>query len=71
MGIKWKNSEINKKNIIKGGSYKGILLILLCAAIAATAMCCAYPLFRNRATEHIQMYINEVQNEKQKEVMYR
>lgn len=70
MGIKWKNSEINKKNIIKGGSYKGILLILLCAAIAATAMCCAYPLFRNRATEHIQMYINEVQNEKQKEVMY-
>ena len=70
LGIKWKNSEINKKNIIKGGSYKGILLILLCAAIAATAMCCAYPLFRNRATEHIQMYINEVQNEKQKEVMY-
>ncbi|OUP19476.1 hypothetical protein B5F29_09090 [Lachnoclostridium sp. An196] len=42
MAIKWKNS-----------SGKGILAVILCAALAAAAMCAVYPYFREKAQKNI------------------
>ncbi len=42
LAIKWKNNSV-----------KGILLVLVCAMLASTAMCNAYPLFRSRAQKSI------------------
>ncbi len=64
LDIKWKSSEIKKSSL------RGILLVLLCAAIASTMMCCAYPFFRNRAAENINRSVSELQDERQKEVIY-
>ena len=52
LAIKWKNNSV-----------KGILLVLVCAMLASTAMCNAYPVFREKA----QANITEV---KQKPVSY-
>ncbi len=38
LAIKWKNNSV-----------KGILLVLVCAMLASTAMCNAYPMFREKA----------------------
>ena len=42
LAIKWKNN-----------SAKGILLVLVCAMLASTAMCNAYPMFREKAQANI------------------
>ncbi|RGD95591.1 sensor histidine kinase [Clostridiaceae bacterium AM27-36LB] len=42
MAIKWKNNSV-----------KGILLVLVCAMLASTAMCNAYPVFREKAQANI------------------
>ena len=38
LAIKWKNNSV-----------KGILLVLVCAMLTSTAMCNAYPMFREKA----------------------
>lgn len=48
MDIKWKNN-----------SAKGLLLIMVCAMIASTIMCNAYPFFRNQAEKNIEAYKKE------------
>lgn len=70
MGIKWKNSETTKENFTIGNSVKGILLILLCTAIAATAMCSAYPYFRGRAAKNIQSRMEEYGKTQEEEATY-
>ena len=42
LAIKWKNNSV-----------KGILLVLVCAMLASTAMCNAYPVFREKAQANI------------------
>ena len=42
LAIKWKNNSV-----------KGILLVLVCAMLASTAMCNAYPMFREKAQANI------------------
>ena len=42
LAIKWKNNSV-----------KGILLVLVCAMLASTAMCSAYPVFREKAQANI------------------
>ncbi|MDY4545386.1 MAG: HAMP domain-containing sensor histidine kinase [Candidatus Choladocola sp.] len=42
MAIRWKNNSV-----------KGILLVLVCAMLASTAMCNAYPVFREKAQANI------------------
>ena len=42
LAIKWKNNSV-----------KGILLVLVCAMLARTAMCNAYPMFREKAQANI------------------
>lgn len=58
MAIKWKNSN------------KGILLVLMWAAIAATVMCSAYPLFRGRAKEILAEHGKEYGKEQGEEPVY-
>lgn len=43
LAIKWKNNSV-----------KGILLVLVCAMLASTAMCNAYPMFREKARENLE-----------------
>lgn len=43
MAIKWKNS-----------SGKSLLIVVLCAAVASTAMCAVYPYFREKAQKNIE-----------------
>ena len=54
---------------LKGG-VKGILLVLMWAAIAATVMCCAYPLFRGRAKAILAEYEKEHTDEQEAEAVY-
>ena len=42
LAIKWKNNSV-----------KGILLVVVCAMLASTAMCNAYPVFREKAQANI------------------
>ena len=42
LAIKWKNNSV-----------KGILLVLVCAMLASTAMCNAYPMFREKSQANI------------------
>ena len=42
LAIKWKNNSV-----------KGVLLVLVCAMLASTAMCNAYPVFREKAQANI------------------
>ena len=42
LAIRWKNNSV-----------KGILLVLVCAMLASTAMCNAYPVFREKAQANI------------------
>ena len=42
LAIKWKNNSV-----------KGILLVLVCAMLTSTAMCNAYPMFREKAQANI------------------
>ena len=46
MAIKWKNNERKEFLSVEKGCLKGLLVILLCTAVAATIMCSAYPFFR-------------------------
>ena len=48
MAIKWKN------NSTKSNSTKSIWIVVLCAALAAAAMCAAYPYFREKAQKNIE-----------------
>ena len=54
MAIKWKNNERKEFLSVEKGCLKGLLLILLCTAVAATIMCSAYPFFRKRAAEKLE-----------------
>lgn len=46
MDTKWKSNSGNGK--------KSILIVVLCAALAGTAMCNAYPYFRGQAQKHME-----------------
>ena len=58
MAIKWKN------NSTKSNSTKSIWIVVLCAALAAAAMCAAYPYFREKAQKNIE---EEKQNAQQED----
>ncbi len=45
MAIKWKSNRI-----------KGILIVVFCAMLASSALCSAYPYFRERAKERLKAY---------------
>lgn len=73
MAIKWKNSEKTGNKTytsVRESSIKGILLILLCAAVAATVMCNSYPFFRSQAEEKMAVYQKERVSEREKEPVY-
>lgn len=53
-----------------GNGVKGILLVLMWAAIAATIMCCAYPFFRERAQKRLAEYQEEYETGKEREGFY-
>ena len=48
LAIKWKNNSV-----------KGILLVLVCAMLTSTAMCNAYPMFREKAQANSRMMKQE------------
>ena len=50
MAIKWKNNSV-----------KGILLVLVCAMLASTAMCNAYPMFREKAQKIMDCFIKDAE----------
>ena len=55
LAIKWKNNSV-----------KGILLVLVCAMLASTAMCNAYPMFREKA----QANITEMKQKQQEQQLF-
>ncbi len=83
MAIKWKNNKTEKKDTEKRpeekyvpvmkdgrkGSMKGILVVFVCVAIAATIMCSAYSLFRGRAKALVADYEKQYEEE-QEAVVY-
>ena len=70
MAIKWKSNEMREYLSVEKGCLKGLLLILLCAAVAATAMCSAYPFFRGKASEKLEALQQEHGSEQEKESLY-
>ena len=70
MAIKWKNNERKEFLTMHKSSLKGLLPVLLCAAVAATAMCNAYPFFRERASEKMKTMQQEYEAEQEKDPLF-
>jgi len=59
LAIKWKSNKDKSK---------GMIIVLLCAILASTVICNAYPYFRNRARQDIEEY--QKNEEKTKDLFY-
>ena len=70
MGIIWNNNERKEFLTMHKSSLKGLLPVLLCAAVAATAMCNAYPFFRERASEKLKTMQQEYEAEQEKDPLF-
>ena len=70
MAIKWKNNERKEFLTMHKSSLKGLLPVLLCAAAVATAMCNAYPFFRERASEKLKTMQQEYEVEQEKDPLF-
>lgn len=70
MAIKWKNNERKEFLSVEKGCLKGLLVILLCTAVAATIMCSAYPFFRRRAAEKLETLQRQYESEQQEEPVF-